>query len=209
MVDSWYGEADVSGTRKRPAAPRKPRNAEVRGREYLTAEEVERLRRSALALGRYPERDAAMILLAFRHGLRVSELVGIRWDQVDFGRKTLKVNRLKGSRNGTHDLGRSELQALKKLERSNGGRSPFVFRNERGGKLSPSGFFKILARAGRNCDPPIACHPHMLRHACGFHLINEGHSTRRVQDHLGHRNIAHTERYTELCPDRSARLWDD
>jgi integrase len=150
-----------------------------------------------------------LILLAFRHGLRVSELVGIRWDQVDFHRMTIKINRLKGSRNGTHDLGRSELQALPKLEKSNAGRSAFVFRNERGGKLSASGFYKLLARAGANCDPAIAVHPPMLRHACGFHLINAGHSTRRVQDHLGHRNVAHTERYTELCPDRSAKRWDD
>lgn len=193
----------------RPAPPRKPRNADVRGREYLTLEEVEQLRRSAAALGRHGDRDAAMILIAFRHGLRVSELAGIRWDQVDLARKTLKVNRLKGSKGGMHDLGRQELAALKRLQRAAAGRSPFVFRNERGGKLSPSAFYKLLARAGLNCDPPIQVHPHMLRHACGFHLINEGHSTRRVQDHLGHRNIAHTERYTELAPDRGAPLWDD
>jgi type 1 fimbriae regulatory protein FimE len=193
----------------KPTPPRKPKNADVRGREYLTIEEVEQLRRAAGELGRHGERDAAMILVAFRHGLRVSELVGIRWDQVDFTRKTIKVNRLKGSKNGMHDLGRTEVTALKKLQKAGAGRSPFVFRNERGGKLSPSAFFKLLQRAGLNCDPPISVHPHMLRHACGFHLINEGHSTRRVQDHLGHRNIAHTERYTELAPDRGATLWDD
>lgn len=192
-----------------PKPPRKPRNQDVRGREYLTSEEVDQLRRSAAALGRHGERDATMILVAFRHGLRVSELVGLRWDQVDLGRKTIFVRRLKGSKNGMHDLGRSEVAALKKLSKLDGGKSPFVFRNERGGKLSSSAFFKLLQRAGLNCDPPINAHPHMLRHACGFHLINEGHSTRRVQDHLGHRNIAHTERYTELAPDRGARLWDD
>ena len=199
----------MSEATRPPAPPRKPRNADVRGREYLTIEEVEQLRRSAAALGRHGERDSTMILVGFRHGLRVSELVGIRWDQVDFARKTLKVNRLKGSKGGMHDLGRSEVTALKRLQKANAGRSPYVFRNERGGKLGPSAFYKLLARAGLNCDPPIAVHPHMLRHACGFHLINEGHSTRRVQDHLGHRNIAHTERYTELAPDRGARLWDD
>jgi len=193
----------------RAMPPRKPRNADVRGREYLTAEEVERLRRSALALGRYGERDAAMILLGFRHGFRVSELVGLRWDQVDLSRKTVYCRRSKGSKNGMHDLGRAEVTALRRLEKGNAGRSAFVFASERGGKLSRWAFDKMLRRAGLNCDPPIAVHAHMLRHACGFHLINEGHSTRRVQDHLGHRNIQHTERYTELCPDRSARLWDD
>lgn len=194
---------------KRPAPPRKPRNESVRGREYLTSDEVDRLRRAAGSLGRHRDRDAAMILVGFRHGLRVSELVGLRWDQVDPARKALYVRRLKGSKNGTHDLGRSELAALKRLHKLNDGRSPFVFRNERGGPLTPNAFYKLLARAGRHCEPPIQVHPHMLRHACGFHLINEGHSTRRVQDHLGHRNIAHTERYTELAPDRGATLWDD
>ena len=191
----------------RPAPPRKPRNEDVRGREYLTSEEVEQLRRSAASLGRHSLRDSTMILLAFRHGLRVSELVGLRRDQYDVQRKTLYVRRVKGSKSGMQDLARSEVNALNKLLKQYPG--PFLFASERGGKLSPSAFFKMLARAGRNCDPAIAVHPHMLRHACGFHLINEGHSTRRVQDHLGHRNIAHTERYTELCPDRSAKLWED
>jgi integrase len=190
--------------------PKKPKNVEVRGREYLTLEEVDRLRAAVAAVGRHRERDAAMVLLAFRHGLRVSELVALRWDQLDLGKKTVYVRRSKGSRNGTHDLGRSEVASLKKLARAaDAGKSPYVFRSERGGKLTPSAFFKLLARAGAHCEPPIVVHPHMLRHACGYFLINEGHSTRRVQDHLGHRNIAHTERYTELAPDRGASLWDD
>ena len=190
------------------APPRKRPNREVRGREYLTAEEVERLRRSASGVGRYPDRDGLMILMAFRHGFRVSELVDLRWDQVDLSRRTVFVRRLKGSRNGTHDLGKLEVSGLKKLQRRAGG-GAFVFANERGGRLTPSAFFKLLSRAGRRCDPAISVHPHMLRHACGFELINQGHSTRRVQDHLGHRNIQHTERYTELCPDRGAKLWED
>lgn len=199
--------APKSSTRTPP--PRKPRNEDVRGREYLTGEEVDQLRRSAAGLGRHGHRDTTMILVAFRHGLRVSELVALRWDQVDLTKKTIYVRRKKGSKSGLQDLGRAEVNALKKLAKGATGRQAFVFRNERGGMLTPSAFYKILARAGAECDPPIAVHPHMLRHACGFHLINEGHSTRRVQDHLGHRNIAHTERYTELAPDRSKPLWDD
>lgn len=189
--------------------PAKPRNVDVRGREYLTGEEVERLRRAALSLGRHGDRDSAMILLAYRHGLRVSELVGLRWDQVDFTRKTIYIRRLKGSRNGTHDLGRSEVTVLKRLDRANAGRSAFVFANERGGALSRWAVDKVLRRAGAHCDPPIVVHCHMLRHACGYELINDGVTTRRVQDHLGHRSIVHTERYTELAPDRGSRLFED
>ena len=193
----------------RSVPPRKRPNREVRGREYLTSDEVERLRRACLVLGRHPERDAALVLLGFRHGLRVSELCGLRWDQVDLVRKTLYIRRLKGSRNGTHDLGRSEVRALMRLDRLNAGRSAWVFASERGGSLSRWAVDKILRRAGAYCDPPIVVHAHMLRHACGYHLINDGYSTRRVQDHLGHRSIAHTERYTELAPDRGPKLFED
>jgi type 1 fimbriae regulatory protein FimB/type 1 fimbriae regulatory protein FimE len=194
----------------KPAGPpRKPRNREVRGREWLTLEEVERLRRSAQGVGRYPERDGAMVLIGFRHGLRVSELVGLRWDQVDLQRRTIFCRRLKGSKNGTHDLARAEVAVLKKLEKANAGRSAFVFASERGGGLTRWAVDKMLRRAGARCVPPIVVHPHMLRHAIGYHLINEGHSTRRVQDHLGHRNITHTERYTELAPTGGRKLFDD
>jgi type 1 fimbriae regulatory protein FimB/type 1 fimbriae regulatory protein FimE len=189
--------------------PRKPRNQEVRGREYLTLDEVEQLRRAAAKLGRYGRRDAAMILIAFRHGLRVSELVGLRWDQVDLAKRTIFVRRSKGSKSNLQDLARIEVNALKALAKASGGRSTHVFANERGGTLTPRAFYKIFQRAGEAAELALRVHPHMLRHACGFHLINEGHSTRRVQDHLGHRNIAHTEHYTDLAPGRLGKLWDD
>jgi type 1 fimbriae regulatory protein FimB/type 1 fimbriae regulatory protein FimE len=191
------------------APPRKPRNKDVRGREHLTEEEVDQLRRAASKLGRHGLRDACMILMCFRHGFRVSELVALRWDQIDLARETVFVRRLKRGKNNTQDLARVELSALKKLAKGSGGRQTFVFRNERGGALSRWAFDKMLRRAGAACEPPIAVHPHMLRHACGFVLINDGHSTRRVQDHLGHRNITMTERYTELVPDGGKKLWDD
>src|SRR5262249_15598397 len=156
--------------------------------------------------GRYGTRNALMIEMAFRHGLRVSELVGLRWDQVDWQRRTLFVSRLKGSKNGTHELTRSELRRLRLVQKADAGRSACLVRNERGGRLSPAAFRKFLSRLGANCEALVKPHPHQLRHACGYELINAGHSTRVVQDHLGHRNIRHTERYTELAPDRSAKL---
>jgi type 1 fimbriae regulatory protein FimE len=187
--------------------PRKPRNEDVRGKEHLTEEEVDQLRKTAGRLGRYGHRDATMILVGFRHGLRVTELVKLRWDQIDVAKKTIHVRRLKGSKSGTHDVSQVEVAALKKMAKS--AKGPYVFPNERGGHLTRSAFTKILARAGRESKPPIAVHPHMLRHACGFHLINEGFTTRRVQDHLGHRSIVVTERYTALVADPSKKLWDD
>jgi type 1 fimbriae regulatory protein FimB/type 1 fimbriae regulatory protein FimE len=84
-----------------------------------------------------------------------------------------------------------------------------VFKNERGGPLTDSGVRKIVARAGEAAELGFSAHPHMLRHACGFKLANEGHDTRAIQHYLGHRNIQHTVRYTELSPDRFKRFWTD
>jgi type 1 fimbriae regulatory protein FimB/type 1 fimbriae regulatory protein FimE len=197
--------------------PRKRKYDEVRGVKHVTSDQVEQLVRAAGRIGRHRHRDATMILHAFRHGYRVSELIGLRRDQVNLAEQTVYLKRLKGSKSGTHDLSRREVTAFKKLFKDNDrpalvkkhGRQPWAFLNERGGRLTRSAFFKLLARAGQACDPPIAVHPHMLRHGCGYHLINEGITTRRVQDHLGHRNISVTEKYTELAPGGGKPLWDD
>jgi type 1 fimbriae regulatory protein FimB/type 1 fimbriae regulatory protein FimE len=194
---------------ERAAPPRKPKDNTVRGRKHLTEEEVERLIRAARGLGRYGHRDATMILVAFRHGYRVRELVRVRRDQVDLGRQTILVERSKGSRSNVQDLSEREVTALKKILKSHSG--PYVFPNERrdAKRLSERAFFKILARAGEAAELGIAVHPHMLRHACGFHIINSGKSTRVAQDRLGHKNIRHTEEYTRLAPDKAIKIWED
>jgi integrase len=190
------------------APPRKPRNVEVRGREYLTEDEVDALRKAALKQGRHGHRDATMILLAYTHALRVSELVTIRWDQVDLKASTLYIRRRKGSVSGTHPLRRLEVASLKKLE---GERRGLVFRTERGTGCSESSFHKVIARAGREAGLIFPVHPHMLRHGCGYRLTNEGHDTRGIQAWMGHKNIQHTVRYTELAPDRFSKMkfWED
>jgi len=68
---------------------------------------------------------------------------------------------------------------------------------------------KIIGRAGDQAQLGFPVHPHMLRHACGLKLINEGHDTRAIQHYLGHRNIQHTVRYTNLAPDRFRTFWRD
>ena len=68
---------------------------------------------------------------------------------------------------------------------------------------------KLMARAGEQAKLPFPVHPHMLRHACGYQLANEGHDTRALQHYLGHKNIQHTVRYTELAPDRFKNFWRD
>jgi type 1 fimbriae regulatory protein FimB/type 1 fimbriae regulatory protein FimE len=82
-----------------------------------------------------------------------------------------------------------------------------VFTSERGAPFTSSGFAKMVERAGQAAKFGFKVHPHMLRHACGFALANKGHDTRSLQAYLGHRNIQHTVRYTELSPNRFKGFW--
>ena len=190
----------VNGT----VPPRRRKNAELRTREYLTEAEVERLMKAARD-NRYGLRDATMILVAYRHGLRAAELVDLRWDQVELGRNAvLHVRRVKQGVPSVHPLQGDEIRALRELKRS--ADSPFVFTSERGAPFTTSGFGKMIARAGEAAKLKGA-HPHMLRHACGYALANRGHDTRALQAYLGHKNIQHTVRYTELSPTRFKNFW--
>jgi len=192
--------------RRRP--PPRRRNGEVRAREYLTDGEIARLI-TAAGKNRYGHRDAIMVLVAYRHGLRAGELVTLRWDAVDFAHGRLHVSRLKGSSESVHPLSGRELRALRRLRREQDPASPFIFMSERGAPFTPAGFRKMVARLGVAADLGFPVHPHMLRHACGFKLANDGVDTRSLQAYLGHRNIQHTVRYTELAPTRFKNFWHD
>ncbi len=191
-----------------PSPPRKRRNTDVRTREYLTPAEVERLI-AAAAKNRHAHRDATMLLMAFRHGLRTSELIGLRWDAIDLNRADLHVARVKNGSPAVHPLTGRELRMLRKLQREQEPRSPFVFTSERGAPFAPRGFRQMIERLGRAAKFDFPVHAHMLRHACGFKLANDGVDTRSLQAYLGHRNIQHTVRYTELAPTRFRDFWRD
>jgi type 1 fimbriae regulatory protein FimB/type 1 fimbriae regulatory protein FimE len=153
--------------------PRRKPNAELRTREYLTEPEVERLLKAAKG-NRWGSRDAAMILIAYRHGLRAAELVDLRWDQVELGRNAvLHVRRVKNGTPSTHPLQADEMRALRALMPDGQRTSPFVFTSERGAPFTTAGFAKMVARAGVAASFKFAVHPHMLRHACGFALANK------------------------------------
>ena len=188
--------------------PRRKPNSVYRTREHLTGAEVDRLIDAAKA-NRWGHRDATMILVAFRHGLRSSELVDLRWDQIDFTHAVLHVRRAKKGTPATHPVVGDEMRALRKLQREQDPKSPFVFTSERGSPFTTAGFARMVERAGVEAKLGFPAHPHMLRHACGFALANKGHDTRALQAYLGHRNIQHTVRYTELSPGRFKDSGDD
>ncbi len=142
------------------------------------------------------------------HGLRVSELVALRWDQVDLEQGMLHVRRRKNGIPSTHPLRGPELRALRKLER-NKAAAPYVFVSERKGPMTTAAFRRVVARAGVAAEIALPVHPRMLRHATGFKLANDGQDTRAIQHYLGHRNIQHTVAYTQLAADRFNQFWED
>jgi type 1 fimbriae regulatory protein FimB/type 1 fimbriae regulatory protein FimE len=194
----------VNGT---VAPPRRRKNAEVRVREYLTDAEVAKLLLAA-SFNRYGHRDSTMVLIAYRHGLRAAELVALRWDSIDFAHGRLHV-RAKNGAPSVHPLSGRELRALRRLRREQEPESPYVFTSERGAPFTTAGFRKLVARLGVAAKLGFPVHPHMLRHACGYHLANRGVDTRSLQAYLGHKNIQHTVRYTELAPTRFKGFWAD
>ena len=209
--DSPVGPGTVFGKFRpmaRSAPPLKRPNEESRSREYLTPTEVDRLIAAAGSLGRHGHRNATLILLVFRHGLRVSELVSLRWEQVDLKQGALHVRRRKNGAPSTHPLHGPEIRSLRKLARDYPD-TPYVFVTERKGPLTDSSVRKIVARAGESAKLGFPVHPHMLRHSTGFKLANDGQDTRAIQQYLGHKNIQHTVRYTELSSERFKGFWDD
>jgi len=182
-----------------------PFNLSRRTREHLTEDEIERMMKAARKLGEWGHRNATMILLGFRHGLRATEEVELDWNQVNFMARTLWVNRLKSSAPAQHTLERDEIAALRKLG-SEQSRGP-IFLSERGQSLSRRAFHQIVVNAGIAAKIPLPVHPHMLRHSCGYALANRGWDTRMIQDWLGHRQIQHTVKYTAMNPERFRNLW--
>jgi integrase len=178
-----------------------------RPREYLTEPEIERLMDSARQ-NRWGHRDATAILLAYRHGLRASELVALRWDDVDLTTGRLHVRRSKGGETAVHPLGGKELRALRRLHRESA-KSLYLFVSERGAPLSVAGYQRMVARARKVAKFRFLIHSHMLRHSTGYKLANDGHDSRAIQGYLGHRSLLSTQRYMALAPDRFRKFWRD
>jgi integrase len=193
-------------TENRTVTPTRRPNADLRTREYLTESEIERLL-AATKGNRWGHRDGTMILVAYRHGFRPVEAVDLRWNQIDFEQATMAVRRVKGGSSATHPVLGDELRRLRRLQREQQPKSPFVFTSERGAPFTTAGFARMVERAGVEANLGFKAHPHMLRHACGFALAAKGHDTRAVQAYLGHKNIQHTVIYTELSPTRFKDFW--
>jgi type 1 fimbriae regulatory protein FimB/type 1 fimbriae regulatory protein FimE len=193
-------------TKNRTVMPIRQPNATLRTREYLTQGEIDRLIKTA-GHNRYGHRDQTAILVCYRHGLRAAELVDLRWDQMDFNSANMTIRRIKRGTPATHPIRGDELRALRRLHREQIPKSAYVFCSERGAPFTTAGFAKMVERLGEAARIGFKTHLHKLRHACGFALANKGHDTRALQAYLGHKNIQHTVRYSELAPGRFKDFW--
>jgi len=159
---------------------------------------------------RHGMRDDAMMLMAFRHGLRVSELVDMRLKDMDLETSRLYVRRKKGSLSTHQPIEGDELRAmrawLRLREMRADTRSPYLFLSERG-PMTRQAFNYLVAQTGKRAKLRFHVHPHMLRQSTGYYLANRNHDTRLIQDYLGHKNIAHTVRYTRTAASRFEGLW--
>jgi type 1 fimbriae regulatory protein FimB/type 1 fimbriae regulatory protein FimE len=190
----------------RQVMPTRPANTDLRSREYLTPAEIERLLKAARE-GRWGHRDATLITVAYRHGLRAKEACELEWSQVEFGRSAaLHVRRAKQSKPAVHPIRGDELRmltALRKAQPDTG----YVFTSERGTPFTPDAINRLVKIIGQRAGLALPVHFHMLRHSCGYKLANDGIDTRAIQDWLGHVSIQHTTRYTALSQTRFKDFW--
>jgi site-specific recombinase XerD len=194
----------------RPVASKgRKANADYRVREHLTEAEIDKLL-AALKRNRHGSRDWLIGLLIYRHGLRVSEACDLRWDDIDLGKRTIVVRRLKGSTDSSHYLERDEHKALGDLWRAGaakGVKSGYVFVNERRQPFGRMGIGRMIERAGEAAGLAFPVHVHMLRHSTGYALAARGMDTRRLQHFLGQASITNTVRYAAMSSQPFNDIW--
>ncbi|NLS54160.1 tyrosine-type DNA invertase [Hafnia alvei] len=183
----------------------------MNSRKYLSESEIERILFKTKD-GRYPLRDYCIINTCFMHGLRVTELCNLQLSDIDIDAGEMHIRRLKNGFSTTHPVYENEacnlelwIKERKRWLNSEG--KPWLFLSQKGSQLSRQHIYTLLKNYASMANIGVSAHPHMLRHACGYALANQGTDTRLIQDYLGHRNIHHTVIYTASNSMRFQRLW--
>jgi type 1 fimbriae regulatory protein FimB/type 1 fimbriae regulatory protein FimE len=182
--------------------------ANARRKNYLSEKEVDRLIAAAKKRGRYPVRDGLLILMAYRHGLRISEALKLNVSDLDLERHRVWIERSKGSLSTEHPIAGDELRAIKKYlaDRERKSAAPQLFITERGTPMSRQNAYDLISKAGEAAGLGHV-HPHMLRHSCGYHMASEGVDFRTAQDFLGHSDPKHTAAYMRINASRFNSVW--
>jgi type 1 fimbriae regulatory protein FimB len=204
------GRTRVAKRRNGKSEAKKPASAPTtdareRGKDFLSESEIDRLL-SGTKRGRHDVRDYLLILMMYRHGLRVTEAIRLRRDDVNLDEARLWVRRLKNSRSVEHPIAGDELRAIRRYLAIRDDGLPWLFISERGQPLTRRAVFYLISTAGKNVGLK-GVHPHTLRHSCGYYLADKGTDLRTMQDYLGHRDPRHTVHYTRIAGSRFDGLW--
>ncbi len=178
-------------------------------KNFLTESEIKKFLVAARK-GRHGVRDFCLMLVAYRHGMRVSELIDIRFKDIDLETGRIFVRRVKGSLSTHQPIEGDELRALRAWLREResypNSNSNYLFLSERG-PMTRQSINYLVEQIGIRSKLNFKINPHMLRHSTGYYLANKGCDTRLIQDYLGHKNITHTVRYTRTAAARFENLW--
>jgi len=177
-----------------------------RAKDFLDPDEMDRLL-DAAKKGRNGIRDHVLLLMMYRHGLRVSESITLRLDAINLKKSSMWVKRIKNSLSTQQPIAGDELRAIKRYLATRDDSLPWLFVSARGQPLTRQGVNYLIAQAAKRAKLGHV-HPHMMRHSCGYYLANKGVDFRTAQDFLGHRDPKHTTRYTRVAGRRFEGLWD-
>jgi integrase/recombinase XerC len=197
--------------RRNPAAELVAPKIEKRLPVFLPIDDTERLLNGMTAGDAWAERDHAILETLYSSGLRVSELVGLDWQHVDFENECVRVFG-KGRKERIVPIGEVALDALRSLRkrlRDDGIERAAVFVNRRGGRLTTRSVARFVKLYALRSGTPVAASPHSLRHSFATHLLNQGADLRAIQELLGHSSLSTTQRYTHVNLDHLMKAYDD
>jgi type 1 fimbriae regulatory protein FimB len=192
---------NVKGVKLAPAV-----DDHERDRDYLTDSEMKALL-AAARKGRFGVRDHALLLVMYRHGLRVSELVSLKWKHIDLDAGRIWINRKKAGLSTTQPLQGDEVRALRAVRRNRKDGLEWVFLSSQCGQMVRQAVNYLVKEAAKRAGLDHV-HPHMMRHSCGHALAEKGTDTRLMQDWLGHRDIRHTAWYSRTSAKRFDGVWE-
>lgn len=175
--------------------------------DFITEQELEKMLKAA-SNRRHKERDKAIMMVMYWHGMRVTELVNIKLSHLDLTAARLTAKRIKNSRSTEHPIRGDVMRSIKRWTNLRGlGGLPWLFVNERGTQMTRQAIWYIIKTTAEKARIE-GVHPHSFRHGCGYNMANRGTDLRVMQDYLGHKDPKHTVLYTRIAPRQFENLWD-